>query len=191
MKDVEKKKMTKLLICQKKAVALGALVVLVGVAGYLNFVYDKSDGTQSTLNEYVETVKDIENEQQNAGEAQPVSADAKSADYFTSARMNRETARSESIELLKSTIDNANVAAEARQEAENKIFAISDNIENEVNIENVIKSKGFSDVLVSVSGDQVSVAVRAESLTAPQTAQLNDAVEQFVSTNNVKIVEVP
>ena len=50
MKDVEKKKMTKLLICQKKAVALGALVVLVGVAGYLNFVYDKSDGTQSTLN---------------------------------------------------------------------------------------------------------------------------------------------
>ena len=69
MKDVEKKKMTKLLICQKKAVALGALVVLVGVAGYLNFVYDKSDGTQSTLNEYVETVKDIENEQQNAGEA--------------------------------------------------------------------------------------------------------------------------
>ena len=105
--------------------------------------------------------------------------------------MNRETARSESIELLKSTIDNANVSAEARQEAENKIFAISDNIENEVNIENVIKSKGFSDVLVSVSGDQVSVAVRAESLTAPQTAQLNDAVEQFVSTNNVKIVEVP
>ena len=45
--------------------------------------------------------------------------------------------------------------------------------------------------MVSVSGDQVSVAVRAESLTAPQTAQLNDAVEQFVSTNNVKIVEVP
>ena len=66
---------------------------MVGVAGYLNFVYDKSDSAKSTLNEYVETVKDIENEQQNAGEAQPVSADAKSADYFTSARMNRETAR--------------------------------------------------------------------------------------------------
>ena len=191
MKDSEKAKTAKLLICQKKAVALGALVVLVGVAGYLNFVYDKSGGADSTLSEYVETVKDIENESQNAGEAEPVSAEAKSADYFASARMNRETARSESIELLKSTIDNANVSAEARQEAENKIFAISDNIENEVNIENVIKSKGFSDVLVSINDNQVSVAVRAESLTAPQTAQLNDAVEQFVSTNNVKIVEVP
>ena len=55
----------------------------------------------------------------------------------------------------------------------------------------MLKSKGFSDVLVSVSDNQVNVAVRANSLTAPQTAQINDAVEQFVSTNNVKIVEVP
>ena len=83
------------------------------------------------------------------------------------------------------------MSAEAKTEAENKIFEISDNIENEVNIENVLKSKGFSDVLVSVSDSQVSVAVRSDGLTAPQTAQINDAVEQFVSTNNVKIVEVP
>ncbi len=190
MKNFEKKKITKLLICKKKAVALCALVVLVGVAGYLNFVYDKS-GNKSTLSEYVETVRDIENEQENAGEAQPVSGEAKAADYFVSARLNRETARSEGIELLKSTIDDVNVSAEAKAEAENKIFTISDNIENEVNIENVLKSKGFSDVLVSVSDNQVNVAVRANSLTAPQTAQINDAVEQFVSTNNVKIVEVP
>ena len=192
MKGFKGKEMTKMLICRKKAIALGALVVLVGVAGYLNFVYDKSgNGAQSTLTEYVETVKDIENEQENAGEAQPVSGEVKNADYFVSARLNRETARSEGIELLKSTIDNANVSAEAKTEAENKIFEISDNIETEVNIENVLKSKGFSDVLVSVSDSQVSVAVRSDGLTAPQTAQINDAVEQFVSTNNVKIVEVP
>ena len=66
MKGFKGKEMTKMLICRKKAVALGALVVLVGVAGYLNFVYDKSgNGAQSTLTEYVETVKDIENEQEN------------------------------------------------------------------------------------------------------------------------------
>lgn len=176
-------------IQKKKIIVALSLILVVGVAGYLNFMYDNSEET--TLNDYIETVKDIENEEENAGEIEMVDAPKTSAEnYFVTARLNRETARSEGIELLKSTINNENVSAEAKMEAENKIFKISDNIENEVNIENIIKSKGFSDVLVSITDSGVNVSIKAKNLTAPETAQIYDAVSQFVNTNNVKIVEV-
>lgn len=179
----------KMHICKSKLIVAATLIVMVGVAGYLNFMYDNSE--EKTLDEYIETVKDISEEEENAGEVEMVDAPVTNADnYFVSARLNRETARSEGIELLKSTINNENASAEAKTNAENKIFEISDNIENEVNIENVIKSKGFSDVLVSITDSGVNVSVKAQNLTAPQTAQINDAVSQFVDTNNVKIVEV-
>lgn len=176
-------------IYNKKLIVALSLVVIVGVAGYLNFMYDASE--QTTLNDYIETVQNIENDEENAGEIEMVDAPKTSAEnYFVTARLNRETARSEGIELLKNTINNENVSDEAKIEAENKIFKISDNIENEVNIENIIKSKGFSNVLVSITDSGVNVSIQAKNLTAPETAQIYDAVNQFVNTNNVKIVEV-
>ncbi|MBE7038554.1 MAG: SpoIIIAH-like family protein [Ruminococcaceae bacterium] len=179
----------KMHIYNKKLIVALSLVVIVGVAGYLNFMYDASE--QTTLKDYIETVQNIENDEENAGEIEMVDAPKTSAEnYFVTARLNRETARSEGIELLKNTINNENVSDEAKIEAENKIFKISDNIENEVNIENIIKSKGFSNVLVSITDSGVNVSIQAKNLTAPETAQIYDAVNQFVNTNNVKIVEV-
>ncbi len=185
----EKKEGKKMDITKKKLIVSGALVVMVGVAGFFNFMYDSSG--EKSLDEYIETVKDINEEEENAGEVEMVDAPkASTENYFVSARLNRETARSEGIELLKSTINNENASLEAKTNAENKIFQISDNIENEVNIENIIKSKGFSDVLVSITDSGVNVSIKAKNLTAPEVAQINDAVSQFVNTNNVKIVEV-
>ena len=50
-------------IQKKKIIVALSLILVVGVAGYLNFMYDNSGET--TLNDYIETVKDIENEEEN------------------------------------------------------------------------------------------------------------------------------
>ena len=157
---------------------------MVGVAGYLNWKYEGNTGVNPDS-----AVTVSENaEEQTLGEATLV--DNMSNDYFTECRVTRETSRSKATELLKSTIDNPNSSQEAKDEAQNKIIKISNNIEAEGNIENLIKAKGFEDTVVFINDDNITVTVKSQGLTAPETAKIKDIVIEETGKNNIKIVEV-
>ncbi len=181
------------MLCRKKQIVLVALAVMICVAGYLNWRYD--DNSYGELDDYLASVQEQEQEQTtddaSIGQAKMVNADVpEENDYFAECRLSRETARSESIELLKETFNSTAASAEAKAEAEDKIFEVSQNMENEVNIENLIKSKGFEDAVVFINGDTVTVTVKSQKLTAPEAARIKDIVAQYVDAKEVKIIEV-
>ena len=181
-----------MIMCKKRKFVFGLLVVMVCIAGYLNFRYDNKEFKD--LDEYISTVTEVEDSKdESLGEAQMVMADKgkkQTEDVFAKCRLERDECRSENIDLLKSTIENTSVSEDAKLRAEGQLLNISDNIEKEVNIENIVRLKGFKDVMAFISGDSVTVTVRSEKLTEPQIAQINDAVNEYIDTNNVKIVEV-
>lgn len=209
---------------RKKEIIAASLVVLIGMAGYLNWSY--RDTIHIRDNEsYIETGKKLgeaqyvnsvsEDVEETAADAKiedvlnnSQSADGQSQDeqtsketfestegdatYFEQARLNREQARSKSIEILNTTAENANIDEEARKKAGDEIIAAAKNVEKEQAIESIAQSKGYSEICAVINGENVNIMVRKEGFGEQDAARLTEiAVEQTkISANNVKVVEV-
>ena len=165
-----------MIVFKRKQVIASALVVMIGIAGYLNYKYDE---------ETIAATNDLETA--NIGQVQMVSG---TQDYFSNSRLNREDARAKAIDLLKDTIANENVSEDTKNDAQKQILDIAKNIESEENIESIIIAKGFSDAVVFINGESVTVTVKTNELTAVDTAKIKDVVMEYINTNNIKIVEV-
>lgn len=148
-----------------KSAVMIAAVLLVGLAVYLNYrwFYDP-----------VDAVGYGDGNMQGSGDSQATLGDAE--DYFLTAALNREEARDEAIDVLKLVSESNEASAEARAEAAEQIAKIALDIQNEANIETLVKAKGFEDCVAIISDDSVSVIVSAESLVASQTAQILSVV---------------
>lgn len=151
---------------KKKIVLLSVMVALLLVSGVMNFMLNTST---------VPTVDD---------------SDALSASSFFSAfRTDREATREQTLLELDSIISSKDTSAEAKSAAENMKLDICANMQTELNLESLIKAKGFSEAVVSVGTQNVNVLVNDATLEASEVAQILSIVtsETGVSANNVKI----
>ena len=167
----------------KKIIAMSVLGVMLGVAGYVNYTGN-----------YIE-LADNENSDEYipVGEATPVSSGSiteNQENYFKKAKIDKESERAQSIELLKDIVNNPNSTQEAKTNAENKLSAIADNIEIEATTESLIKAKGYENAVVHISDSAVNVVVSSSELTASDTAKIRDIVFEQTNNNNIKIVAV-
>lgn len=172
-------------VIHKKQIVLCALIVMVGLAGYLNWRYEASNEIdKNTLTASV----DEKSDEEVLGEATMVTNNG--GIFFEKCRSNRETVRSKALEILNSTIENPHTTQEAKDKAQNEIIIMSNNIEAEGNIENLIKAKGFSEAVVFINDKNITVTVQTNGLTAPETAKIKDIIIEETGNNNIKIVEV-
>ena len=81
-------------------------------------------------------------------------------------------------------------SAEAKADAAAKISKIAVDIQNEINIETLVKAKGFEECVAIIGDDAVSVVVKAESLQANEAAQIFAIVYETtgVSPENISII---
>ena len=152
---------------KKKIVLLSVMVALLLVSGVMNFMLNTS------------TVPDVD-----AG------GDALSASSFFSAfRTDREATREQTLLELDSIISSSDTSKEAKTAAENMKLTICANMQTELNLESLIKAKGFSEAVVSVGSQNVNVLVNDATLDSSEVAQILSIVtsETGVSANNVKI----
>ncbi len=201
------------LVFKKKEIVAASLVLLIGIAGYLNWSYqdtiEVSDGES-----YIETgkklgeaqfVSNVEEdvEEINEESEEDASDDDKAAStvesvtdtdggYFERARLERESARSKSMEILNATAANTNFDEEIRKKAGDKIINISSEIEAENEIESIAQSKGYSEICAYVSDDSARITVKKEGFCADDVLKLTEIVTDTLnlSANSIKIVEV-
>lgn len=188
-----------MMVLKRKEVLIGSLILLIGVAAFINFNYAQVDenpalsqasSSEVTQAEETEEAGNAAEPTAKMGEAQLVSADM--SDYFSQARVNRESARSTTIARFNEIIDNPNVDAQTRQQAQDSLLDIAGVADRETAAENMIRAKGFSDAVVYISGDMASVTVKASALTEAEVAKLQDIVasQAGIEIKNIKIVEV-
>lgn len=194
-----------MMVLKKKEIIAGALVLLIGVAGYLNWSYQDTISVKDN-DEYVETGKKLgEAQYVNATtenvekddtktDAQPQPQTQAKADekYFENAKSEKETARSKSMEILKQTAENESFDSEIRKKAQEEILECSNNVEKETAIENLAKAKGYNEISVYINSDNVDVVVRKENFGDNDVVVLKEiATSQLkVSSKNIKIVEI-
>ena len=176
----------------KKTVLLGTLLLALGVAIYLNYFF--ADGTAGIMNNS-NTQTEQPNDDKTLGEAINVNGgtDTPTAEeYFKQARESREAAREEAVQTVKDLLSDVKVTDEQKQTATAEVIAITKAIEQESNIESLIKAKGFSDCVVYIADDSCSVVVQSDSLTVQDTAKISQVVtsQADISAQNINIVTV-
>jgi len=124
-----------------------------------------------------ETAQNLENQisdGETPGEA--VFTSASSLDTLSGARLLKEQTRARNKETLLEIINNVNISEEQKQEAVDNMIAITDIAEKETAAEILLESKGFDDVVVSITDETVDVVVNASELSEAERAQIEDIV---------------
>lgn len=194
----------KLQFFKRREVFIASLVVIVGVAVYLNWVFSNPDNLTapeseasvndesfSTFGETIFTSGVFEEVDESV--SAEVSADDDAVNqYFAHAVINRQKTRDEAIEILSGIAENDKYSEEDRSKAAGDLANIAKAIDQEGRIENLIMAKGFEKCLAFISGDNVNVVVRTDGLLPNEVSQIKDIVinEAGVKADKVKIVEV-
>ena len=192
-----------MMVLKKKEIIAASLVVLIGLAGYLNWSYQDTvnvrDGesyveTGKKLGEaqYVNSTEEVEENggaEQTSENVETVSGDS---GYFEQARLDKEKSRSKALEILNETAGNNSFDEEIRKKAGDKIILQAQNVEKENQIESVAKSKGYNEICVYADGDKATVTVRKEGFSEDDVVKLTEiaADNLKMSAKNIKIVEV-
>ncbi|MCC8122048.1 MAG: SpoIIIAH-like family protein [Oscillospiraceae bacterium] len=202
----------------KRNAVVVAIVLFVCVAVYLNWTYQEENNTsdvgktlgQSTL---VSTTTDpllkspeatgaedtmLEGDVEAADEAitdESGSAvlTASQSDYFATARLNRQQARSSALSILQQSTEGEDVSAEAVQDTNAAIQTIASYTVSEAQIENLVTAKGYSECVAFIGDNSVSVVVAASGggLKDADVARITEIVteETGFAANQVKIIE--
>ena len=127
-----------------KSIIVASSALLIGLAIYLNYqwFYDPAGSLGYGDNNMDDGVSDNSSASGDASGEQ---------DYFTSTALDRQEARDEALDVLKMVSESEESSEEAKAEAQQKISKIAVDIQNEANIETLVKAKGFEDCVAIIS----------------------------------------
>lgn len=127
----------------------------------------------------------------NPGEAVLTSTTVANLDYAAEMKLNREQIRSKNKEALLEIVDNTTIEESLKQEAINKMIAMTDIAEREAAAEMLLEAKGFTDVVVSITDDSCDVVLNMGEVTDAKRAQVEDIVKRKTNISADKIVITP
>lgn len=114
---------------------------------------------------------------------QTVSQQESKTEYFSKLKMERNDMYSKSLETYQNIVNNQSISNEQKSIAIQEIDKIN-NLQNSINVaEELIKLKGFEDVVIYSSNEKISVIVRSAALSPTQVAQIQNIVSKEFSAN--------
>lgn len=204
-------------IWKKNQIIITALVLMVAVAGYLNFTDNSlSDGldwaklAEGQKEESVETAENGEDKKQEEEEnknvadttdklidegenidsevGEAVLTSAQSNQAFYSIKLQREQTRAENKEMLTEIINNVNATEKQKNDAIDSIMEIADFAEKENAAETLLSAKGFPESVVSMEKNHVDVVINQKNLTEQDIIQIEDIVTRKTEVSLENIV---
>lgn len=111
------------------------------------------------------------------------------SDYFDAYRTNRQSIRDMEMRYVQTVSDN-NTDTSVKKEAEERLLQIASLMEKELKLENLIKAKGFDDVIAFVEDGSINIVVKTEMLSAEQATKILKIVvdETGEASQNVTII---
>ena len=111
-------------------------------------------------------------------------------EYFNSSRLERDTMYSEMLESYQKILDSNTTTEKQKSAAQDEIDKIN-KIKNAIMIsENLIKTKGFEDVVIFSNDDSISVVINKEKLKKEDIAQIQSIIarEMGAKIDNIHIM---
>lgn len=198
-------------IFKKNQIIVTVLAILIVIAGYLKYtdanfndknkevtneIYESTYGTDDMLSngeiaslDENETGEAVEETTLQPGEA--VMTSSKLTDFIIQARIDREQIRSKNKETLLKVINDETVSEKEKTSAVEAMVEITKSSELENTIETLLEAKGFSNVIVTLSDNQVDVIIDEQEITDQKRAQIEETIKRKTDINADKIVITP
>lgn len=191
---------------KKNQVIIYVIALMLVVAGYLNFTADNNLNSavltssseeeldkmanigdaqlvsSNVVSEENSTQENISNANTETNTNNTIVTSSSSLnndnEYFSKSKLERDTMYSQQLETYENILNSSNSLETQKQSATEEIKKIND-IKNGIMIcENLIKTKGFEDVVIFVNGDSVNVIVKDEQLASEKVAQIQNIISR-------------
>lgn len=190
-------------------IAIYVLALMLVGLGYWNYVSTESNNIQTVAETQTENSED-----ENLGDAQFVSSNNvtvdtkstqstettteisktestnKSNDYYEESKLQRDTMYSQTLETYKEMLNNSNVSEEQKAIITQEIANVNKEKNAIMVCENLITTKGFSNCVIFVNTDSVSVVVEDDNLKSEEIAQIQNIIsrEMNAKVENIHIM---
>lgn len=178
----------KFTIIKKNQILATAVTMMLVMAGYLNYKYDPTRPFDVELTGKIEDNLGDAIFVNSANIEDAIEVDVKSnEDYFIQTRIDRTNTYAEEIETYENIMMSNSVSEEQKSKVREEIKKINET-RNSISIaENLIKLKGFDDVVILVNTSSVNVIVKSEELTKEQVAQIQNIISREFNIEIEKI----
>jgi stage III sporulation protein AH len=185
------------------------LAIMIAIAGYLNYsgrlFGEEPEGTQANADLAQVELLDISDEDLETGTEDILSLDyeetstpgeavltnSSASATVAQAKIAREQVRAQNKETLQGIIDNANLGDSEKQDAIAQMLTMTELAEQEVAIETLMLSKGFTEAVVSLTEDAADIVVNSSELSDANRAQIEDIVTRKTNISPENIVITP
>lgn len=111
--------------------------------------------------------------------------------FFAEFRMERDRGRDGQIEVLREIINNPNSSTAIREEAQGKLITISNNKANEIKGENILKSKGYEEIVVVVEEGNITIILPQEDMKPVDVTRIGDLITRTLNIDLENIAITP
>ena len=104
-------------------------------------------------------------------------------EYFTKSKLERDNMYSQMIETYEKILNSNNSLETQKQTATTEITKINQTKNSIMICENLIKTKGFENVIIFVNGESVSVIIGLPELKQEEVAQIQNIISRELNVN--------
>ncbi|SHE62201.1 SpoIIIAH-like family protein [Desulforamulus putei] len=111
--------------------------------------------------------------------------------FFVEYRLERERSRGHQIEIAREIINNTNSDPDIRKKAQEQLYLISNNLQKELEVESLIRAKGYKDAVVFLEGKTVTVVIQSKDMNQEDAIKITDLVSRSTQVSPQNIVIIP
>lgn len=191
------------MVIKRRSAVYSVVALMLCMAVYLNWNYSKSrsDTQYSKAGEFedgkilgeTKLVDEKQEEKAKLTAKENPNITPVPSDYFSDARLARQKARDESVNILSQTVNNEKATEEAKGAAVSAMGLMAKNAEKEARIESLVVAKGYRQCVVFINdgGANVIVEKTNDGLKNTDLARIKEIVveETALPSEQIKVIE--
>lgn len=138
----------------------------------------KNEDKQDEIKSNEQNTETTENAVQNEINTSTTVTENSGNQYFAELRLERDKMYSQMLESYQKILSNSQISETQKEISENEIKKINDTRNAIMIAENLIKNKGFQDLIIFINGDSISIIVKAKELKEEQIAQIQNIISR-------------
>ena len=182
-------------VIKKNQVLVVAVLLMLVVAGYLNYQYDPNSVFDVELTGKIEdnlgdaVFVNSTGIETNIDEISSSIEVSKSDEYFIQTKIDRTNSYAEQIEIYEKMLENPNISEEQKNTAQEQIRKINSERDAITISENLLKLKGLANTVILVNDKSINIVIEENELTSKQIAQIQNIImhEFNVELENIHI----
>lgn len=141
-------------------------------------ITDDSTKNEDEIKSNEQNTETTENAVQNEINTSTTVTENSGNQYFAELRLERDKMYSQMLESYQKILSNSQISETQKEISENEIKKINDTRNAIMIAENLIKNKGFQDLIIFINGDSISIIVKAKELKEEQIAQIQNIISR-------------